>query len=310
MKNFHAKAVDRWVDILETVGISPDILDGRHHPCPICGGTDRFRFDNKDGRGTWFCNQCDPKAGDGIKLIQKVFGLNFKEALGRIDKVLDSCPENKTPRKAQPDPRIALNQLWQNSKPVDTTDLAFNYLASRGSQIVPDNIRYYGRCYNKEINKKIPAMIAKVQNNEGRPISLHRTYLTQEGNKRIDLQSPKKLMPGTDSLHGCAIRLFLPEDNNPKTGFLGIAEGIETAIATTQLFNVATWACINSVLMEFWLPPPGYNQIVIFGDNDLNYCGQQAAYTLAKKLHHNSLRVIVKIPEKKGQDWNDVLMEK
>ena len=33
----------------------------------MCGGADHFRFDDKEGRGTWFCNQCG--AGDGLKLI-------------------------------------------------------------------------------------------------------------------------------------------------------------------------------------------------------------------------------------------------
>lgn len=28
----------------------------RHGPCPICGGKDRFRVDNKDDDGTWYCN--------------------------------------------------------------------------------------------------------------------------------------------------------------------------------------------------------------------------------------------------------------
>jgi hypothetical protein len=36
----------------------------RHQACPVCGGSDRFRFDDKEGRGTWFCNQCG--AGDGL----------------------------------------------------------------------------------------------------------------------------------------------------------------------------------------------------------------------------------------------------
>ena len=38
-------AKGRAVDILRDVaGISADILDGDHHPCPKCGGKDRFRL--------------------------------------------------------------------------------------------------------------------------------------------------------------------------------------------------------------------------------------------------------------------------
>ncbi len=38
-------ASGRWLDILTDVGNIPlDVLDGRHHPCPQCGGKDRFRL--------------------------------------------------------------------------------------------------------------------------------------------------------------------------------------------------------------------------------------------------------------------------
>ena len=36
--------------------------------CPMCGGKDRFRFDDKGGRGTWICSQCG--AGDEIELVK------------------------------------------------------------------------------------------------------------------------------------------------------------------------------------------------------------------------------------------------
>ncbi|TAJ88609.1 MAG: hypothetical protein EPO10_01440 [Reyranella sp.] len=40
--------------------------------CSICGGKDRFRFDDKGVEGTWFCNQC--RAGTGIILVRKLNG--------------------------------------------------------------------------------------------------------------------------------------------------------------------------------------------------------------------------------------------
>lgn len=51
----------------------------------MCGGSDRFRFDDKEGRGTWFCNQCG--AGDGLKLVEKVFGVSASEAAGKVNTV-------------------------------------------------------------------------------------------------------------------------------------------------------------------------------------------------------------------------------
>ncbi len=34
----------QWRTILPSFGIHPGHLDGKHHPCPACGGKDRFRF--------------------------------------------------------------------------------------------------------------------------------------------------------------------------------------------------------------------------------------------------------------------------
>ena len=56
----------------------------------MCGGSDRFRFDDKEGRGTWFCNQCG--AGDGLKLVEKVFGMTTSEAAGKVDAVTGNLP--------------------------------------------------------------------------------------------------------------------------------------------------------------------------------------------------------------------------
>ncbi len=62
----------------------------RHQACPVCGGADRFRFDDKEGRGTWFCNQCG--AGDGLKLVEKVFGISASEAAGKVNAVTGHLP--------------------------------------------------------------------------------------------------------------------------------------------------------------------------------------------------------------------------
>ncbi|WP_234832699.1 DUF927 domain-containing protein [Aeromonas veronii] len=72
-----AAACGHWPDLLAAVGI--DIpRRGKHGPCPACGGKDRFRMDDKAGRGTWICNQCGN--GDGLDLVGKVTGRQPKEA--------------------------------------------------------------------------------------------------------------------------------------------------------------------------------------------------------------------------------------
>ena len=55
-EQLHKLATGRWVQILNALGLPRESLMGTHVPCPGCGGKDRFRFDDKDGRGTFYCN--------------------------------------------------------------------------------------------------------------------------------------------------------------------------------------------------------------------------------------------------------------
>jgi len=77
-----------WQSILPSLLIDVPSNPRQHGPCPTCGGTDRFRFDDQDGNGTWFCNQCRPQAGDGFALVMKVQRVAFPEALRIVAGVL------------------------------------------------------------------------------------------------------------------------------------------------------------------------------------------------------------------------------
>lgn len=72
-----AEASDNWPHVL--AGLHIDVPDSprKHAPCPACGGTDRFRFDD-NGRGSFICNQCG--AGDGLDLIKRVNNCDTTEA--------------------------------------------------------------------------------------------------------------------------------------------------------------------------------------------------------------------------------------
>jgi len=221
------------------------------------------------------------------------------EIVGEVD------PDPKSTRKEK-DPRIALNKIWSESQPLSGNDLATAYLRTRKIILTPENIRFCPSCYESDSKANFPAMIARVQNADGKPVSIHRTYL--DGTGKADIESPKKLMPGTEPLSGSAIRLFMPDGKVFEKDVLGVAEGIETAIAAAQLFRIATWACVSSSIMVGWIPPKEYRRIVIFGDSDSSFTGQSSAYQLAKKLYLSDLVVSVEIPDERG-DWNDVLIE-
>lgn len=291
-----AEATGQWSGIFAQVGI--EVGNGKHLPCPICGGRDRFRFDDKDGRGTWFCNKCG--AGDGIKLLMSSFGDDYKGAMNRLAGVLghkDFSPSTVKKHRHN-NARRLLNEVWRSSQPLAGDDLVTKYLRSRRLYMAVNDVRFCPSCYESDSERKMPAMVALVRNAGGKPVSIHRTYLDGPGKAKI--RSPKKLMPGTEKLSGCAIRLFDADD------IVGVAEGIETAIAARQLFDVPVWATVSSGIMESFDPPKGVRRVVIFGDNDGSFTGQAAAYTLAKRLHAEGYIIEVEIPEK--GDWADALI--
>ena len=107
--DIHQATQHRWQYILPHIGIEPRYLRNTHQPCPICGGKDRFRFDDKDGMGTYFCNQCG--AGNGFTLMMKHLHCSFREAaqiaadiLGERQPTLPSPNAPETEPQKQPAP--------------------------------------------------------------------------------------------------------------------------------------------------------------------------------------------------------------
>ena len=148
----------------------------------------------------------------------------------------------------------------------------------------------------------MPSLIAKVTDQDNKPVSIHRTYLTPEG-KKAHVPHPKMLMAGNIP-DGSAVRLASFNDT------LGIAEGIETALSAHAIFGIPVWAAISAPMLVKWKPPPMVSKVVIFGDADHNFVGQSASYRLAQQLHKSGEyeKIEVVIPSINGADWNDVLM--
>lgn len=320
------KAIYRWSYILESSGINSSFLKNKHGPCPICGGKDRFRFDDLEGRGTYICTPdgAGCGAGDGFQLLQRYHGWTPKEAFEFLENLLGGGPEhisdilkripliknNLNKQENSENKRKKLNLVWSQSKIITSGDPVDIYLRSRGIilQFWPENLRYHSQLpyYDDEKKKVIgtfPAMIALVQDPNDKGITIHRTFLG-DGCK-ANVPQPKKLMPPImpGVLHGAAIRLYKPGD-----GVLAVAEGIETALA----FNVATkipiWATISAGGMEKIDLPQNIREVIIAVDNDQSGRGQEAASKLAKRLLIEGRTVRSVIPPNVGDDFADMLM--
>jgi len=293
---------NRWKGILPHFGLNLKLLNGKHGPCPFCGGTDRFRFTDYRGLGDWICNQCG--AGDGFEFVKRALGRDFKEAVRRIEPIATNVKAAKPMIKPGEDNRRMLNSILRAAGPVTRGDPVWMYLENRLGPLrdISGHLRYHPELsYSHGDGRQTfhPAMIALVTDANDKLVNLHRTYLTHDGHK-ADVPQPKKLCAGSMP-KGSAIRLAEPDK------VLGIAEGIETALAATELTGIPCWAAVCAHGLEHWEPPDGV-AVTIFGDNDTNFVGQVAAYALAKRLARRLISVDVRIPF--SGDWAEVLIDR
>src|SRR3546814_8201794 len=189
------QCINRWPSILPQFGISPSYLTGKQTPRPTCGGKDRFRFDNKDGRGTYYCNKCGP--GDGVQLVMMKTGWPFRQAAEKIREVLPNADEHRPKPTLSEERRLqALRDTWKASKLITAQDDAGRYLASRGLMgPFSEALRFVPKLKVTGENVKfLSAMIALVRAPDGTPHTMHRTYL-QNGQKAA-IHSQRRRMPG------------------------------------------------------------------------------------------------------------------
>ena len=294
-------AVD-WRDTLVRLGIPEQSLSGRHTACPACGGKDRFRFDDYQGKGGFYCNGCG--AGDGFDLLQRVHGWDFAEAKRAV---LESgwitgsrTAPVKTPATSaavsRPGARIC--DLLRTSCPIGDCDDAVRYLSGRRLLPLPAGLRAHaGAEYWHERQRigRYPALLAPVHDIDGDLVSLHVTYL-QDGGKLRE-HEPRKLLGPLRGRVGCAVRLGEPG------AVLGIAEGVETALAAWHQHGVVTWAALSAVVLAKFQPPEGVEKLVIFADRDV--AGLEAAWRLRDRL---TIECHLQVPKPPAGDWADVRM--
>lgn len=281
------RAKGRWEEILSSLGHS-DAMLRKHSPCPACGGEDRYRY-LFDDSGGFFCGSL---RGDGIGLIKHLRDCSDKEAFELVETVIgkeDFQPERK--------PKTFAHML--QAKALKAPRSA--YLEARGLEM-PTNLFFARDVKYYEDGKAIgsyDAMLAPFSKN-GKFLTYQATYL--RNGKKAPVANPKKTLPVDDSMAGGAVELY-PMDGST----LGVAEGVETAIACKMMTGIPTWATLSANLMRSFEPPAGVEKVVIFSDNDDNLTGQAAALHLANRLKMKGLQVTVLVPEVVDTDFNDVL---
>jgi len=194
--------------------------------------------------------------------------------------------------------------LWRECSPLVPGDPATLYLKRRGFAGVwplPECLRFHPALHYWHDGERIgafPTMVAPLTTNDGRIVALHRTYLTRDGRK-ADVPSVKKLTSASGPLAGACIALLKPAKD-----CIGIAEGIETALAAWLASGVPTCAAYSAGTLAAWQWPAGVRRIVIFADAD--EAGRNAAEKLRQRVRAAGLSVNVMTPSEPGSDWCDV----
>lgn len=200
-------------------------------------------------------------------------------------------------------------QLFDCAHPLRRQSPVGQYLVHRGLGALtksPQALRMAALPYfddGVEIGR-FPVMLGAVTSPEGVLVGLHRTYISEIGQK-APVPCPKKLSRTSGLLSGASIKLFNPVVINGRLT-LGVAEGIETALACYLASGIPTWSCVSATGVKSFQWPDGLQSLVIFADNDAHGVGQSAARELAGRAAAAGLECRVLVPEIVGNDWLDV----
>lgn len=288
------QACGHWPRILPALGVK--VIKNRHQACPVCGGSDRFRFDDKEGRGTWFCNQCG--AGDGLKLIEKVFDVSVSEAAQKVNAVtgnlspvapnLIAAAEAETDAGRKAAAALAV-KLMEKTRPATGNA----YLTRKG---------FPGReCLTLMTTHKTGGVMFRAGDVV---VPLHDDTGALVNLQLINADGLKRTLKGGAVKGACHII----EGQKQAGKRLWIAEGYATALIVHHLTGETVLVALSSVnlLSLASLARQKYPacQIVLAADRDLNGDGQLKAAAAAEACEG-----AVALPPVFG-DWNDAFVQK
>jgi putative DNA primase/helicase len=224
--------------------------------------------------------------------ILAVLGLDRRPNHSWVSKSKVSSKKSADKQKLN---REIAERIWRHTKAATGT-IVENYLRSRGITIaIPASIRFYQNLKHPSGPVVRDAMVAGVQNVNGRFAAIHRTWL--DGAQKTVLEPAKAAL---GPIAGCAVRL-----SNQLEDKLALAEGIETGLSILQATGIITWVSLGTNnLVEL---PDCVRTVIICADNDSNGAGEKAAREAAARYTKEGRTVRIARPPASFGDFNDCL---
>ncbi|AHB71946.1 phage/plasmid primase, P4 family, C-terminal domain protein [Cronobacter malonaticus] len=288
------QACGHWPRILPALGVK--VIKNRHQACPVCGGSDRFRFDDKEGRGTWFCNQCG--AGDGLKLVEKVFSVSASEAAGKVNAVTGNLPPVDPEVIAAAEPETEASHREAAALAADIMAKARltsgNAYLSRKGLTDRECLTLTTMHKTGGVTYRTGDVAVPLYDDTGALVNL----------QLINSDGLKRTLKGGQVKGACHVI----EGKKQAGKRLWIAEGYATALTVHHLTGETVMVALSSVnlLSLASLTRQKYPacEIVIAADRDLNGVGQTSAEAAAEACEG-----MVALPPVFG-DWNDALAQR
>jgi putative DNA primase/helicase len=295
------------IAVLEALGHAPDAIDP--------GQMQRFATSDRRGDDAGWCKLFADLRGGVFGCHRQGISDSWcavdRSSMTRADRaqlaqqVMQAAADRQAEQRLRwADAAARIARLKSELQPLAPGDPVTLYLKRRGFAGVwplPDCLRLHRALPYWQDGERIgvfPAMVAPLVAPDGRTVALHRTYLQADGRK-ADVPSVKKLTASSGSLAGACIPLF-----KPLSGVIGIAEGIETALAAWCASGVPTVAAYCASNLAAWQWPGSVRRIVIFADHDP--AGAEAADKLRQRVRSAGLDASVMSPTTDGHDWADV----
>ncbi len=269
---------------LDVRGLRP----GRHRlPCPECDKGPRDTalsvLVRDDGSSAvWNCWRCSWSGGTRGD---------------REYRAVTNQPAQRRHEEQRVDRAPGAAIIWRQAQPLAGT-LGADYLALRYCALPPidGDLRFHPALYCPETGSKVPAIVARVSTVIGnRGVGVHRIWI-----RPGEARAVKKMRLGGCDEPVC-VRLW-PDDAIETC--LGIAEGVESALAAARAFK-PMWATIDAGQMAKFPLLSGVTSLTIFEDFDA--VGDKAARAVWTRYLGAGINANLWRPKRAGEDVNDVV---